>query len=70
MKNERSLGRGLGGLIGDNYDIKEDQQKYSSISLLHLNKFQPRKYFDDESLKELASSIEENDVIHTAYRGT
>lgn len=60
MKDNRRLGRGLAGLIGDNYGNKEDRLP---ISLLHPSKFQPRKYFDEESLKELAGSIEKNGII-------
>ncbi|MEY2393264.1 ParB/RepB/Spo0J family partition protein [Wolbachia endosymbiont of Tettigetta isshikii] len=63
MKDDRRLGRGLAGLIGDNYDNKKDRQEYLSISLLHPSKFQTRKHFDEESLKELASSIEKNGII-------
>lgn len=63
MKDNRRLGRGLAGLIGDNYDNKKDRQEYLPISLLHPSKFQPRKHFDEESLKELASSIEKNGII-------
>nr|WP_246209817.1 hypothetical protein [Wolbachia endosymbiont of Atemnus politus] len=53
MRDDSRLGRGLAGLIGDKYDNKEDRQEHLSISLLHLSKFQPRRYFDEESLKEL-----------------
>ncbi|MDR2831572.1 MAG: ParB/RepB/Spo0J family partition protein [Rickettsiales bacterium] len=63
MKDDRRLGRGLAGLIGDNYDNKEDRQEYLPISLLHPSKFQPRKHFDEESLRELAKSIEKSGVI-------
>ncbi|WCR58300.1 ParB/RepB/Spo0J family partition protein [Wolbachia endosymbiont of Ctenocephalides felis wCfeJ] len=63
MRDDRRLGRGLAGLIGDNYDNKENRQEYLPISLLHPSKFQPRKHFDEESLKELASSIEKNGII-------
>lgn len=63
MKDDRRLGRGLAGLIGDNYDNKEDRQEHLPISLLHPSKFQPRKHFDGESLKELASSIEKSGII-------
>jgi ParB family chromosome partitioning protein len=63
MKDDRRLGRGLAGLIGDNYDDKKDRQEYLPISLLHPSKFQPRKHFDEEPLKELASSIEKNGII-------
>jgi ParB family chromosome partitioning protein len=61
MKNDRRLGRGLAGLIGDSYH--EDRQEHLPVSLLHPSKFQPRKYFDEESLRELASSIEKNGII-------
>lgn len=63
MKDDRRLGRGLAGLIGDNYDNKEDRQEYLPISLLHPSKFQPRKHFDEESLRELANSIKKSGVI-------
>ncbi|APR98848.1 ParB/RepB/Spo0J family partition protein [Wolbachia endosymbiont of Folsomia candida] len=63
MRDDRRLGMGLAGLIGDNYDNKEDQQEHLPISLLHSSKFQPRKYFDEESLKELAISIEKSGII-------
>ncbi|WP_168463791.1 ParB/RepB/Spo0J family partition protein [Wolbachia endosymbiont of Ctenocephalides felis wCfeT] len=63
MRDERRLGRGLAGLIGDNYSNKEDRQEYLPVALLHPSKFQPRKHFDEESLKELASSIEKSGII-------
>ncbi len=63
MKDDRRLGRGLAGLIGDNYDNKEDRQEHLPISLLHLSKFQPRKHFDEESLRELANSIKKSGII-------
>lgn len=63
MKDDRRLGRGLAGLIGDNYDNKEDRQEYLPISLLHPSKFQPRKHFDEESLRELANSIKKSGII-------
>ena len=65
MKDDRRLGRGLAGLIGDSYlyDDKESRQESLPISLLHPSKFQPRKYFDEEALKELASSIGKSGII-------
>ncbi|WP_264339670.1 MULTISPECIES: ParB/RepB/Spo0J family partition protein [unclassified Wolbachia] len=63
MKDDRRLGRGLAGLIGDNYDNKEDRQGHLPISLLHPSKFQPRKHFDEESLRELANSIKKSGII-------
>ncbi|MDN5247536.1 PREDICTED: probable chromosome-partitioning protein ParB [Rhagoletis zephyria] len=65
MKNNQRLGQGLSGLIaGHSLDTSDDQQQESlPVSLLHPSKFQPRKYFDEESLKELANSIEKSGII-------
>ena len=66
MAQKNALGRGLGALIED-----ADQGKVApaaaindiSIEKIEVNPFQPRKNFDEESLKELASSIKENGII-------
>lgn len=66
MRDDRRLGRGLAGLIGDSYAGNSDEkneQENLPISLLHPGKFQPRKYFDEESLNELADSIKRNGII-------
>lgn len=66
MRDDRRLGRGLAGLIGDSYTENSDEkneQENLPISLLHPGKFQPRKYFDEESLNELADSIKRNGII-------
>ncbi|HCE59688.1 MAG TPA: chromosome partitioning protein [Wolbachia sp.] len=64
MKNDQRLGRGLSGLIAGNSFSKIDEQQESlPVSLLHPGKFQPRKHFDEESLKELANSIEKSGII-------
>ena len=61
FKIKRGLGRGLSSLIGD---TKVDNHiNKLSISDLVRNKFQPRKNFDQENLKELTSSIKERGVI-------
>ena len=66
---KKGLGRGLSALFGD--QKKEEvatnkstqEQKYAQIADLSRNKFQPRVHFDEEKLKELASSIKKNGVI-------
>ncbi|WCR54301.1 MAG: putative chromosome-partitioning protein ParB [Wolbachia endosymbiont of Ctenocephalides orientis wCori] len=66
MIEDRRLGRGLAGLIGDSYagnSGEKNEQENLPISLLHPGKFQPRKYFDEESLNELADSIKRNGII-------
>ena len=61
FKTKKGLGRGLSSLIGDT-DTKVVKNKVSVSSLIR-NKFQPRKNFNEESLKELTDSIRERGVI-------
>lgn len=71
----RALGRGLEELFNNEpieYDQIEEKIKESTpkdevievnISELRSNPYQPRKIFDEESLKELADSIKEHGVF-------
>jgi ParB family transcriptional regulator, chromosome partitioning protein len=60
-KIKKGLGRGLSSLIGE---TKTDMNvNKASINDLVSNKFQPRKIFDEDSLKDLASSIKERGII-------
>ena len=68
---KRGLGKGLSALISDKVDIdtilKDDktneQVQIIDLSLINAKKDQPRQYFDDEALKELAASISIHGVI-------
>ena len=71
---KKGLGKGLAALIGDlNEDADNEQIKITNkdganqnslpIDLLVPNRDQPRKTFNDESLKELAGSIKEKGVL-------
>ena len=71
---KKGLGKGLAALIGDlNEDADNEQiettykdsanQNSLPIDLLVPNRDQPRKTFNDESLKELAGSIKEKGVL-------
>lgn len=72
---KRALGRGLEELFNsDNLDLERmESQIYESatkeeiveipISELRVNPYQPRKYFNDEALAELAASIKEHGVF-------
>lgn len=73
MANKK-LGKGLGAIFGDDIDSvldeisKNDGSVSGSSSSLKIsdirpNPYQPRKTFNDESLKELADSIKEVGVI-------
>ena len=60
-KIKKGLGRGLSSLIGDT--SKSITVNKANISDLVRNKYQPRKKFDEESLRELTSSIKSRGII-------
>ena len=60
-KIKKGLGRGLSSLIGET-KVEQETNKLS-ISDLYPNKFQPRKIFDEDSLKDLEKSIKERGII-------
>ena len=60
-KIKKGLGRGLSSLIGES-KVEKNINKVS-ISDLVSNKFQPRKIFDEDSLKDLTNSIKERGII-------
>lgn len=71
-EKKKKLGRGLDAIFGADIDsiLNEiDNTKEKSgvseveIEAIRPNPYQPRKTFDDESLKELAASIKENGVF-------
>ena len=65
MKN-RGLGRGLDALLsndGDNQSNKKETSNVMALDMLVPGKFQPRKNFNQDSLKELADSIKAQGII-------
>ena len=60
-KIKKGLGRGLSSLIGET----KVENKTNNLSLVEIvpNKYQPRKNFDEENLKDLSKSIKERGVI-------
>ncbi|MCH9753752.1 MAG: ParB/RepB/Spo0J family partition protein [Alphaproteobacteria bacterium] len=66
---KKNLGRGLASLMGgfENVAEKEIASKTQihdiSINKIKQNRDQPRKYFDEESLQELARSIKRSGII-------
>ena len=65
MKN-RGLGRGLDALLsneGDNVSSRIETTNVMPLSQLTPGKFQPRKNFNQDSLKELAESIKAQGII-------
>ncbi len=73
-KPSKGLGRGLGNLLGDDFDVIESLQQAhkpvntSGTSVLALDqlqpgKYQPRTHMDETSLAELAQSIKEQGLM-------
>ena len=70
---KQALGRGLSALLQDTPNINSASDKNADkvvgsiieidLSLIEVNPYQPRTYFDEEALRELASSIKELGVI-------
>lgn len=73
-EQEHGLGRGLDALFGDDekdFDLVkfvDDTSEHGGVEYISVEKivpcaYQPRKSFDDESLKELTQSIKEKGVL-------
>ena len=68
-KIKKGLGRGLMSLFGDQPDEsslkRSPETTYMSVTIgdLARNQFQPRSYFDDKKIDELAQSIKKNGLI-------
>ncbi len=64
---KKGLGRGLSALFGDDKPKNNPKEINTinsiSISDLSRNPYQPRQYFSEEKLEELANSIRKNGII-------
>ena len=70
---KQALGRGLSALLKESPNINSVTDKNAEklvgniveleLDLIDVNPYQPRTYFDEEALRELASSIKELGVI-------
>ncbi|WP_435262213.1 ParB/RepB/Spo0J family partition protein [Tenacibaculum sp. nBUS_03] len=70
---KQALGRGLSALLKETAEVNSASDKNADklvgsiveldISSIDVNPYQPRTYFDEEALRELASSIKELGVI-------
>ena len=66
MKKEGRLGKGIASIFAENY-IEEVAQS-SGVQTLKISEIepkadQPRKYFDEEALNQLAESIKQHGLI-------
>ena len=75
-QSKKGLGKGLAALIGDISEKDENEPKNSEpssvsisninevpVEFLHPNKDQPRKFFDKDTINELAESIRQKGLI-------
>ncbi|EEJ71623.1 ParB/RepB/Spo0J family partition protein [Lactobacillus ultunensis] len=63
-KKKGGLGRGIEALFEDEPQIEETEEVQElNLGDIRPNPYQPRKRFDDKSLKELSDSIKENGVF-------
>lgn len=60
---KNGLGKGLGALIRENQQELDSGVIELKITELEANQNQPRRFFDDEALQELAGSIKEHGVV-------
>ncbi|CAM1357849.1 Chromosome partitioning protein ParB [Tenacibaculum sediminilitoris] len=70
---KQALGRGLSALLKETAEVNSAEDKNADklvgniieldVTSIEVNPYQPRTYFDEEALRELASSIKELGVI-------
>ena len=64
MVTKSVLGRGVGALLPDDMAMEnEDKFFFCDIDKIEANPNQPRSYFDEEKLNQLAQSISERGII-------
>lgn len=64
MGKKYGLGKGLGALIPEEKsNNEEDKRVFVELNKLKINTNQPRKYFDNEKISELAESIKQHGII-------
>ena len=64
MVTKSVLGRGVGALLPDDMAMEnEDKFFFCDIDKIEANPNQPRSYFDEEKLDQLAQSISERGII-------
>jgi len=62
---EEKLGKGLDALIRDIDEQENPNTGITTVPIIRImpNRYQPRKLFDEDKLRELADSIRENGII-------
>ncbi|MFN2340481.1 MAG: ParB/RepB/Spo0J family partition protein [Halanaerobium sp.] len=60
---KKRLGKGLSALISNDQNVDQNRVEEIFVDQIEANPFQPRSSFDEESLQELANSIQEKGII-------
>jgi ParB family chromosome partitioning protein len=62
---KRGLGRGLSALFGDESEPADKARGLKTVPIEHLHpgKYQPRRHFDEDSLKSLVDSVQKQGVL-------
>jgi ParB family chromosome partitioning protein len=65
MQGKKVLGRGLDALLGSKPQdaISRREVIYKPVEFIRPNSKQPRKFFDESSIEELAASIKEKGIL-------
>ncbi|MSQ48346.1 MAG: ParB/RepB/Spo0J family partition protein [Deltaproteobacteria bacterium] len=63
MVKRRALGRGLGALIPEGTPLAPTLERRIPIADIRPNPHQPRRFFDDERITELAESIRQQGIL-------
>lgn len=63
MNKKFGLGKGLGALLPEEEVDAEGSISKIDINLIKANETQPRRYFDEEKIAQLAQSIKEHGVV-------
>ena len=72
MSKKGGLGKGLGAIFVENSSTnveneiaqeQEQQQQEISVKIISANPYQPRQFFSEEKLEELAASIKEYGIV-------
>ena len=65
MASQKGLGKGLGALLADYEDVKQENTPYKVLPIQKVepNRDQPRQDFDEEELEALSASIAEHGIL-------
>lgn len=63
MIENKKFGKGLSSLLGDRKLSIIDSRSEIDIDKIIINKKQPRKFFDDESINELVQSVKQYGIL-------